>query len=602
MKRHSFVISAIILTAGGFFAKAIGALYKIPLTNILGSNGIGLYYLVFPVYSLIITFCSSGISVAVATEVARCRKRRHRYNEQKILQVAIVISFILSLVLTFMIIALSGVLSEMQGNVSAKVGYVAIAPAIILSTLIATLRGYFQGIENMIPTTISLIIEQVVKLTFGLVLAHKLAIYGINYAVLGAILGVTISEVVAVAIIVINFLLYKGGLDYNYRKMILKEKRSPKENSVLKEDRFDGGYKIYKAYNMGFGKMYSSNAPRANMQPSHKDERVKFYPTKDRHRYTTFEAIRIISRIAIPSTFSALILPISTLIDSFLIINTLTSIGVSTTASTALYGIYGGVVQSLVSIPIIIITAISTSLVPSLSGLVVYGERGELDHRIGFFIKITWVIALLAFALVFAFSEGILKFLYGGGLGRAHLDEFAFAVTLLRINSVSIIYSAFLQTFTTILQVTGGASIPFWASLALLPLKIVCLKSLVVIGNINIYGAVISNLIYLACINIVLIVAIKKKIGLRSSLYFHLLKPLFISAIIATLGAVGYYLLARVINYFFAMIVLALILAIAYIIWIYYGRVLTAREKKYFIFRNKLCRSKNKPPKSVDNG
>ena len=83
MKRQSFVLSAIILTLGGFFAKAIGAIYKIPLTNILGSNGMGGYYLIFPIYSLVITFCSSGIGVALSCEVAKCRKIRHRYNEQK---------------------------------------------------------------------------------------------------------------------------------------------------------------------------------------------------------------------------------------------------------------------------------------------------------------------------------------------------------------------------------------------------------------------------------------------------------------------------------------------------------------------------------------
>lgn len=596
MKRHSFVISAIILTAGGFFAKAIGALYKIPLTNILGSSGIGLYYLVFPVYSLIITLSSGGISVAVATEVARCRKLRHRYNEQKILQVAVVISFVLSLVLTLVTIGLSGVVSQLQGNIGAKVGYVAIAPAIILSTLIATIRGYFQGIENMIPTTISLIIEQIVKLTSGLILAHKLAIYGINYAVLGAILGVTISEVVAMVIIVINFVLYKGGLDYNYRKMILKKRRVV-GNATLKVEK---NRAWPKGHLLGEGNLQGGGAKHIRQKPSLKQEYGnKFFGAKDRHRYTNYEAMKKILKVAIPSTFSALVLPISTLIDSFLIINTLLDIGVSTITSTALYGIYGGVVQSLLSIPIIIITAIATSLVPSLSGLVVYGERGELEHRISFFIKITWIVSLLAFALVFAFSEGILKFLYGGGLSGTHIDEFAFAVTLLRLNSVSIIYSAFLQTFTTILQVTGGASIPFWASLVLLPLKVVCLKVLVMIAPINIYGAVIANSLYLAGINIVLVCAIKKKIGLRYNMYFHLLKPLLICSIVTILGTIGYYLLSRVLGYFWTMALLAVILAIGYVLWVYYGKVLTVREKKYFIFRKRLYNGETKSRKST---
>ena len=163
MKKSSFVLSAIILALGGFFAKAIGALYKIPLTNILGSNGMGLYYLIFPVYSLIITFCSSGINVALSTEVAKCRRARHRYNEQKLLRVALVLSFVLSLIFTILIVIISKPLANLQGNVNAYLGYIAIAPAIILSSIIATLRGYFQGVENMVPTTVSMIIEQIVK-------------------------------------------------------------------------------------------------------------------------------------------------------------------------------------------------------------------------------------------------------------------------------------------------------------------------------------------------------------------------------------------------------------------------------------------------------
>jgi len=118
MKKQSFILSAIILALGGFFAKAIGAFYKIPLANILGSAGMGIYYLIFPMYSLLITFCSSGISVALTTEVAKCRKIRHRYNEQKLLQVALILGFLLSLICTIVIIVLSKFLAEKQGNIT----------------------------------------------------------------------------------------------------------------------------------------------------------------------------------------------------------------------------------------------------------------------------------------------------------------------------------------------------------------------------------------------------------------------------------------------------------------------------------------------------
>ena len=219
MKKQTFIISALILALGGFFAKAIGALYKIPLANILGSSGMGIYYLIFPIYSLLITISSSGIAVCLATEVAKCRKIRHRYNEQKLLRTALVLTFVISFLFMLIIILVAKPIAQLQGNINGYLGYIVISPAIIISSMIATLRGYFQGIENMIPTTVSLIIEQVVKLSVGLVLAHLLCVKGIEYAVIGAILGVTISEVIAFVIIAINFFTYKGQLHYNYRNL-----------------------------------------------------------------------------------------------------------------------------------------------------------------------------------------------------------------------------------------------------------------------------------------------------------------------------------------------------------------------------------------------
>ncbi|MBE5738115.1 MAG: polysaccharide biosynthesis protein [Clostridiales bacterium] len=568
MGKHSFIISAIILTMGGFFAKAIGALYKIPLTNILGSNGIGLYYLVFPVYSLIIVLCSSGIAVAVSTEVAKCRKLRHRYNEQKILQVSIVLSFILSLVLTIITLCLSRVLAEAQGNVNVRIGYIAIAPSIIISSLIATVRGYFQGIENMVPTTVSLIIEQIVKLSVGLILAYKLSVFGINYAVLGAILGVTFSELVAVIVITINFVIYKGQLDYNYRRLICKTKR---RFGVI-------GYLKNKAV------IFQCDICR----------REVYRCLPNRQRYSNKEAMLKIIKIAIPSTLSGLILPIATMLDSFLIINILNSSGVSTMTSTALYGLFGGVVQSLISLPIIVISAISTALVPSLSGLVVHNDTNELVHRINFFIKITWLVSIIAVVFIYVFAEGIIEFLYGDGLINVYINEFEYAVKLLQMNSVSIIYSAFLQTNTVILQVTGGASAPFWASLVALPIRVLLLRLLVAIPDINIYGAVISNTLYLATINIALTVIIKKKIALEYQFYKHLFKPVLIGMVCLFIGLLGYNFLSQFVNYLATICIVSIVIFLVYVIWIYFGKVLTRKEKEYLCFRKKITKKSNR--------
>ena len=85
---RNIFIGASILAFAGIFSSAIGAIYKIPLTNILGANGMGVYYLVFPFYSLLLVLSSSGIGTAVSTLIAKERAQNCRKNEIIIFKVA----------------------------------------------------------------------------------------------------------------------------------------------------------------------------------------------------------------------------------------------------------------------------------------------------------------------------------------------------------------------------------------------------------------------------------------------------------------------------------------------------------------------------------
>lgn len=571
MKSRSFVLSAIILALGGFFAKAIGALYKIPLTNILGSSGMGLYYLIFPVYSLVITFCSSGISVGLSTEVAKCRKMRHRYNEQKLMRVALVLSFVLSLIFAFIILIIARPLADAQGNVNASLGYIAIAPAIIISSIIATLRGYFQGVENMVPTTVSMIIEQIVKLSFGLILAHKLCIYGIQYAVLGAIIGVTISEVVALIIISINFFTFKGQLYYNYRNMCYKGKKKIKIKSLLKSKDI-------------VCKLTQSNIKK------------RYYKCSSIHvRYSTKVALGKLLKVVVPATLSSIIIPIATMIDSFIIINLLIKSGYSSTISTSLYGLWGGIVQTLISLPIIVIAGVSTSLVPSLSGVVAGKDVERVNRRVQFFIKITWVLAVAMFIVVFVFAEDILYFLYGDGLHSDVINELYYATKMLKMASVSIIYFAFMQTFTAILQSIGKSHIPFISLLISVIVRVLLTIVLVSMPSINIFGAIIAQSVFLSLSTILMAVYLKRHVDFEFNSWKELFSPLIAGAGSMAIMLLLHMGLSNIIHYFISMIITAIIGLIIFVIWVYYGKVFNEREKKQFFFRKKsLTNGKNK--------
>lgn len=567
MRKQSFILSAIILALGGFLAKAIGALYKIPLANILGSSGMGIYYLIFPIYSLLISLSSSGISVALSTEVAKCRKIRHRYNEQKLLRVALVLSFLVSLMFTIILVIFAKKIANIQGNINAFRGYIIISPAIIISTMIATLRGYFQGVENMIPTTVSMIIEQIVKLSVGLILAHYLCRLGIEYAVMGAILGVTLSEVVAFIIIAINFFTYKGQLYYNYRNLNYKTKRKIKISTIVKTK-----LKLKKTYLKPFSFLKC---------------------TSIRMRYTNKIATKKLLKVALPATFSNLIIPIATMLDSFMIINILISSGYTSLVSTSLYGLWGGVVQSLISLPTIIVAGISTSLVPSLSGLVVRNDTNEIKHKVAFFIKLTWVLSIIMFVLIYCFSGEILDFLYGDGLSREVIDEMYYATKMLKFSSVSIIYYSFLQTFSAILQSIGKSHIPFISLLIGIVIRTILIYSLVSIPNINIFGGIIANILFLSIACILCAWYIGQTIKLNFKVWRHLLLPLLIGVVILTITEIIDWAIEPLLSYFMSMIVSGIICVVAYVVIIFFSRIFNEKELKTLKFKkNKLSKFK----------
>ena len=167
---RNIFIGAGILAIAGIFSRAIGAVYKIPLTNTLGANGMGVYYLIFPFYSLLLVLSSSGVSTAVSSIIAKERAKNIKKNEIIVFRVSLIFVTIISTIGAISLLLFSRQISLVQGNINARLGYIAIAPGLIFASIIAVIRAFFQGLQNMYPTSISYIVEQVVKVVFGLYL------------------------------------------------------------------------------------------------------------------------------------------------------------------------------------------------------------------------------------------------------------------------------------------------------------------------------------------------------------------------------------------------------------------------------------------------
>ncbi len=206
----SVIKGAIVVSSAGLIAKILGALYRIPLTNILQADGLGVYQTVFPIYALLLTLSSSGIPSAISKLISSGEPA------DKVLAKALSIFLPLGLIGTTILCLLSVPLSSFQGIPEAKYAYIALSPAVTFVSAIACARGYFQGGSDMFPTAASQIVEQAGKLTVGLFLCY---LFRADYALAGAAAccGVTISEIIATAYLF--FRLKKDNVRYKTKEI-----------------------------------------------------------------------------------------------------------------------------------------------------------------------------------------------------------------------------------------------------------------------------------------------------------------------------------------------------------------------------------------------
>ncbi len=212
INKKSFSSGAVALTFSMLISKIIGAVYRIPLTNILGAEGMGMYQLVFPVYALLLTLSSGAMPVAVSRLVA---EQNSIEDKCRIYSAAKIILFILGLAGFLFLISFASVFAYLQGNPQIKYGYYVIAPAVLVVSAIAGLRGYFQGNLNMYPTSLSHITEQTFKLILGLAFSIVFSKFGLIYAVCGALVGITFSEIITFAVLYVIFLIKRKGIKVN---------------------------------------------------------------------------------------------------------------------------------------------------------------------------------------------------------------------------------------------------------------------------------------------------------------------------------------------------------------------------------------------------
>ncbi len=201
-----------LLTGAGIISRILGFFYRIFLSRIIGASGLGLYQLIFPVFTLCLAVSASGIQTAISHYVAS-EKASHRY-----LGVGVLLSVVLSGVLAVFVYFLapwiaSDVLKETRTTELLQLMSYSLVPAAIH----ACFNGYYYGKKNSIPPAICQIVEQLARVFGTLIIYQVLQEQGRPFEPIHAVLGLVISELAGLLVNVTAYM-FSGDVHKNDSK------------------------------------------------------------------------------------------------------------------------------------------------------------------------------------------------------------------------------------------------------------------------------------------------------------------------------------------------------------------------------------------------
>lgn len=349
MQKKSFIKGAIILSAAGILSKILGAVYRIPFARIVEGEGLGIYQMAYPFYTLILAVSTAGIPLAVSKLISERECQGDYDGVRKVFRLSLfaltAFGILASGLLFFSADWISiNILKEPRAALSLK----AIAPAILFTSIISNFRGFFQGHQKMTPTAISQVLEQFVRVGTVFVATWFLLDKGLELTAAGASFGASTGSFVALVIIIIIY-------------MFSKERKE--ESKIVNEEK-------------------------------------------------SSDLLKQIVKLAVPITIGALVLPLMQIMDTFLVTGTLQKAGVEASRATDLFGQLSGMAGSIINLPFMVTTSLAAAIVPSISEKIKLGKEEEVQKLLSSGFKLAAVIVLPATAGLMVLSQPIMSMLF----------------------------------------------------------------------------------------------------------------------------------------------------------------------------------------------
>ncbi len=503
-KSQSLLSGALVLSVATIIIKVIGVIYKIPLSNMIGPVGRGLFDSAYSLYVPIYSISMAGLPVAISNMVSK-QMTLGNFRDVKVIQkVAQRLFLIVGILGTLAMLILAYPYALSARNIDILPAVFVITPAILFCCIMSSYRGYYSGLSNMTPTAISQVLEALGKLIFGLICAKWAMSYGMSrfekgltvfgqectteiealsaiypYAAAGATLGVTLGTVIGVIYLVVIHRI-KGD---RITKTELASAPKPESSGVIARKLF---------------------------------------------------------KFAIPVAVSSMVFSITNLIDSITIQNRLEHVIVNnldfirnmyatelvgvldTDIKNFLYGAYSLSIDFRNLIPSITMT-LGISAIPALSAAWAVKNKRAIKVSIESVMRVTMLVAMPCGIGIGVLAQPILAVFYGSGESASGIS---IAAPVLTAYGYTIFLMALSQPMTNMLQALDRTKIPLISLSVGALVKLVANFIFVAIPSINVNGAVIGTILCYVVIVAINLFAIIKTTRIRINFISVFVKPI----------------------------------------------------------------------------
>lgn len=450
-RKSNFIRQGTILAMASIFVRLIGIVYRIPVANIIGDEGNGIYGSAYQIYNLALNLSTYSLPLVVSKLLSSDLASGNYYNAQKTFHAALIFSCVSGGIMALLIFFGADFIEEkLYSNFTGiAVPLKVLSITIFVVALLGAFRGFFQSRKTMIPTAISQIIEQIINAICSVVFAlafikaHKDSVRMAAWGAAGSTMGTLLGAFFGLLFLILVYFLY--------RPLVYNQFRKDKSKAV------DSYGQIFK----------------------------------------------LLLVTVLPVVIGQAIYQSSAVIDSMLFSN----LGKGDKLST-IYGIYNTKYQLLVNVPIAISSAMGSSMIPTFVASFKKGDKYELKHKLSISVKVNMIIAFPCAVGLAALGTPIVKMLFPG-------SDFDLGGKLLLFGSLAVVFYALSTVTNAALQGIDMMRRPMYHAAISLIIHILLVLLLMNFTNLGIFSLVIGNITYPLVVCLLNAYTLKKKLRYR---------------------------------------------------------------------------------------